>query len=366
MTNIYLDYNATTPVRPDVIDAMSDVLSQPLNASAIHGFGREGRKLVEKARAQVAAMTGAPVNQVIFNSGATEGNNTVLKHFKNERVLISAIEHPSVLEALPDAVRIPITSEGVVNLDVLEALLREECTALVSVMFANNETGIVQPVLEIAKLAHANGALFHCDGVQAAGKLPLDISKIGADFLTICAHKFGGPQGVGALIFGLCGETPVLLEGGGQEKSARAGTENVAAIIGMGVAAEMAAANLEPEFERLQALQLSLETHLTTQFPELVIVGADQKRLPNTTLFIVPDISSERLLMALDLEGFAISNGSACSSGTIRASHVLLAMGYDEKQASSALRVSTGWATTQDDIDSFLQAWERVYARIKK
>jgi cysteine desulfurase len=246
---VYLDYNATTPQRAEVINKMTALMHAPHNASSVHAFGRDGRKAIEHAREHIAALVNAPAAQIIFNSGATEGNNTVLNHFKNERIIVSAIEHPSVLEATPNAQRISITKDGIVDLAALEALLKKEKTALVSIMAVNNETGVIQPIERISALVHSNGALFHCDGVQAAGRIPLDITKMGIDFLTLSAHKIGGPQGTGALILGLCGITPTLLQGGGQEKRARAGTENVAGIAGFGVAAELALKEL-PEQKR--------------------------------------------------------------------------------------------------------------------
>ncbi|MCF8496671.1 MAG: cysteine desulfurase [Alphaproteobacteria bacterium] len=358
---IYFDYNATVPLRPQAREAMREALGGPLNASSVHGFGREGRKLVERARTQVAALVNAPPAQVIFNSGATEGNNTVLKYFSAERVLVSAIEHPSVLEAVPEALRIPVTRDGVLDLGALETLLKQERTGLVSVMLVNNETGVIQPVAEAAALAKRHGAFFHCDAVQAAGKVPLDIVALGIDFMTISAHKIGGPQGAGALVLGLCGITPVLLHGGGQEKSARAGTENVAAIAGFGAAAQAAGEGLADESKRLESLRGKLETALQ----EILIHGKNAPRAPNTTLFSLPGIKAETMLMALDLEGIAVSNGSACSSGTVKPSAVLKAMGYGDDIAGAALRISTGWATTEEEIDGFLDSFMKIKNRMQ-
>ena len=362
--NIYLDHNATTPVRPGAINATNSVFELPYNASSVHSFGREGRKAIEKAREQIATLTGAASTQVIFNSGATEGNNTVLQHFATERILVSAIEHPSVLEASANSDQIPVTQKGIVDLDALETLLKKEKTALVSVMMVNNETGIIQPIKDAAALAHKHGALFHCDAVQATGRIPVDIAELGIDFLTLSSHKIGGPQGVGALVLGLCGETPTLLHGGGQEKSARAGTENVAGIAGFGAAAEIALKELNAYQDKTGHMQKHLEDALSGM-DGLVIYGQTAKRVPNTTLFSLPGASSETLLMALDLEGVAVSNGSACSSGRVEASHVLKAMSASDKEASGALRISTGWNTTQNDIDRFLEVWQKIYERMK-
>lgn len=353
----YLDYNATAPLRPESRAAMMAVLDVPHNASAVHGFGREGRMIVERAREDVARLVNAPATQVIFNSGATEGNNTVIKYFAGERILASAIEHPSVLEAAENIGRIPVTAQGVVDLNALEKLLKAEKTALVSVMLVNNETGVIQPVAEISALAKRYGALVHCDAVQAVGRIPVDIAALGVDFMTLSAHKIGGAQGVGALVLGLCGITPVMMSGGGQEKKARAGTENVAGIAAFGAAAK-AAVFLD------STLHEKLEDGLKKISPEIVIHGADAKRVPNTIMFSLKGASSETLLMALDLEGIALSNGSACSSGTVKASTVLKAMGLPDDIAGGALRISTGWASTEKDIDALLTAWTKIYSRI--
>ncbi|GJL84990.1 MAG: cysteine desulfurase [Micavibrio sp.] len=361
--HIYLDYNATAPIRPEVAEAVAHAMKQPHNASSVHRYGQEGRKLVEDARTKVATLVNVPPAQVIFNSGATEGNNTVLQHFKEERILVSAIEHPSVLEAAPNAEQIPVTKDGIVDLSALEKLLQAEPkTGLVSVMLVNNETGATQPIRDVSNLLKKYGALLHCDAVQAAGKIPIDITELGIDFLTLSSHKIGGPQGVGALMLGLCGITPTLLSGGGQEKTARAGTENVAGISGFGMAAELAIKDL-PAYQKMDALRDLLESKLPKG---TVIHSSDSPRVAGTSLFSLPDASSETLLMALDLEGIAISNGSACSSGTIKTSHVLQAMGASDKEASSALRVSMGWDTKEADIDGFLKALEKIMNRIEE
>ena len=258
----YLDYNATAPLRPAALAAMSSVWAAPHNASSVHAAGRAARKIVEDARVQVAALVNVPPAQLIFNSGATEGNNTVLKFFAHayphERILVSAIEHLSVLEAVPAAEKIPVTREGLVDLDALESMLRAAKVSLVSVMWVNNETGAIQPIEHIVRLAKAYGALVHVDAVQAAGRIPLDMTALGVDFLTLSSHKLGGPQGVGALALGICGITPILLEGGGQEKKARAGTENVAGIAGFGVAAQTARDEIDA-FQKRATLRDALE-----------------------------------------------------------------------------------------------------------
>ncbi len=370
---VYLDYNATAPARPEVIEAVASVMAKPYNASSVHGLGRAAHKIIEDAREKVAAMVNCPAAQIIFNSGATEGNNTVLKHFSGERILVSAIEHPSVLEAAPSSEKIPVTKDGVVDLHALEKILRQKKTGLVSVMMVNNETGAIQPVSDISALAHKHGALFHCDAAQAAGRIAIDMPLAGIDFLTLSAHKLGGPQGVGALALGLCGITPTLLAGGDQEKKARAGTHNTAGIAGFGVAAEIAERDLPGAIARATHLRDNLEFELckirtgeTGEENQIIIHSQNAPRVPNTTLFSLPGASSETLLMALDLEGIALSNGSACSSGRVGKSHVLAAMHVSARAAGGVLRVSTGWATAGSDIEKFLAAWEKICARLDR
>lgn len=366
MDRTYLDYNATAPLRQSAKSVMLNALDLPHNASSVHSFGREARKLVENARSQIAALVNAPPNQIIFNSGATEGNNTVLKHFTGERVLISAIEHPACLQVLDDFETIRVTQDGIIDLAHLEELLQQGPSAgLVSVMAVNNETGIIQPIKEIAALAHKYRALFHCDAVQAAGRINFDIATLGIDFTTLSSHKIGGPQGVGALILGLCGQTPTLLYGGGQEKSARAGTENVAGIAGFGAAAQDALQAMD-EYQALSVLRDTLEASLSNHSPELVFYGKEKERVANTCLFAMPGTTAETLLMALDIEGIAVSNGSACSSGRVEPSHVLKAMGASDQDAKEAIRLSLGWATQQKDIDRFIEVWNKIYQRLKE
>lgn len=360
----YLDHNATTPLRPEARDAMLRTLDAPHNASSVHTHGRAARKMIEDARAQIAALVNTPPAQIIFSSGATEANNTVIKFFAGERILVSAIEHPSVLEATPDAPRIPVNANGIVDLSALERLLKEKKTGLVSVMLVNNETGIIQPLSAIVTLAKRHGALVHCDAVQAAGKIQIDIASLGVDFLTLSAHKLGGPQGAGALALGLCGITPVLLHGGGQEKKARPGTENVAAIAGFGAATQKAHEDLDA-FSKLAALRDRLETEIRRIDPAIVIHGQNAPRVAGTSLFSLPGAKSETLVMAFDLEGIALSNGSACSSGTVKKSHVLQAMNVADPVLGGTLRVSLGWNTAESDIDRFLEVWSKIHQRLK-
>lgn len=360
---IYLDYNATAPLRPAINNALGELALKPLNASAVHGLGREGRRLVEDARQRVAGLLDADPANVIFNSGATEANNTVLNHFSGRGIAVSSTEHASVYEYDCGQTYIPCDENGVVDLAALEGILKERKPELVSVMLVNNETGIIQPAAEISGLAKKYGAFFHCDAVQAAGRLPLKMIDIGADFVTISSHKIGGPQGVGALVLGMCGETPCLLQGGGQEKKARAGTENVAGITGFGMAAQAAKAQLS-DFQKLGAARDKLENALKALVPGIKIYGEKADRVANTTLAGIPGARSETMMMALDLEGVCVSNGSACTSGKVEPSHVLKAMGASDEEAGSALRISTGWATKDEDITRFLEIFARVGQRM--
>lgn len=350
----YLDYNATAPLRPEALDAMTAALSTVGNASSLHGFGRQARRTVEDARERVAALVGARPAQVVFTAGGTEANNQALRACGRTRVLISAGEHDSVLQAVPQALRIPLRRDGLVSLAKLASLLAEEpAPALVSLQLANNETGVMQPVAEAAALAREFGALVHCDAVQAAGKVPVDFALLGIDLMTLSAHKLGGPQGIGALVVADDVELRPLLRGGGQERGRRAGTENVAAIAGFGAAALAARQGLG----RLQVWRDAFEAELMALGPAVTIFGAAAQRLPNTTCVALPGLAAESQLMALDLAGVAVSSGSACSSGKVAPSHVLAAMGAIEAEAQAALRISTGWASGQDDYARFLEAW---------
>ncbi|PZQ46401.1 MAG: cysteine desulfurase [Micavibrio aeruginosavorus] len=363
MARIYLDYNATAPIRPEVIARVGEAMRVAGNASSIHGDGRSARKIIEDARSEVAALVGVQPAQVIFNSGATEGNNTILSGYKDKRVLILAAEHPSVLEAAPFAQKIPVTKDGAIDLDAFEKLLPAD---LVCVQLVNSETGVIQPLAEVSALCKKHGALLLCDAVQAAGRIALDFTSLGADYMTLSAHKFGGPQGVGALIFRTGLQIPKFLHGGGQEKRQRAGTENIAGIAGMGAAAKIAAAEIAAYQTRTKSLQAKLESALKTIANDLVITGENAPRVSNTTNVIIPHVSAETMLMALDLEGVSASSGSACSSGTFKPSHVLTVMGYSEAEAKSALRFSTGWATTEAEIDAALDALRKVLTRVRK
>jgi cysteine desulfurase len=354
---VYLDHNATTPIRPEAAEAVLAHLSSVGNPSSVHRFGRLARLTVEEARGRVARLVGAADADVIFTSGGTEANNLALA--AGGKIVVSAIEHDSVLGASGGVSTIPVNGDGIVDLQALEGMVADGAD-LVSVMLANNETGVVQPVAEVAAIARRHGALVHCDAVQAAGKIAIDLRALGVHMLSLSAHKLGGPGGVGALVLDGSLSIEPMLRGGGQEGRRRAGTENVAGIAGFGVAAELAGNGLVT-FAGLAVLRDRLEQRLALLAPGTRFFGASVRRLPNTSCLAAPGLDSETQVMALDLDGVAISAGSACSSGKVSVSHVLAAMGW--AQASSAIRVSLGWNSRETDIDRFLDSWVALHAR---
>lgn len=359
---VYCDHNATTPVRPEAAQAMMAAMETVGNPSSVHRFGRTARRVVEDARDAVAALIGASGANIVFTSGGTEANNLALTGLSDHRVLVSAIEHPSVLESREGAQRLPVGSDGVVDPDALEAALaKSPGPCLVSVMLANNETGVIQPVAEVCKIAARHGARVHCDGVQAAGKIAVDMAGLGVDMLSLSAHKIGGPQGIGALVLRDGLSLNPVVRGGGQERGRRGGTENVPGLAGFGTAAILAREALG-ESAKLEHLRDRLEGEIRSIVPEMRVFGADAPRLPNTSCFAVSGVSSEVLLPALDLEGIATSSGSACSSGKVAASHVLAAMGGGEL-ARNAIRVSFGWTSREADVERFVAAWRKVCSR---
>lgn len=361
---VYLDYNATAPLKPAVIEAMAAALAESGNASSVHRFGRLARRVVETAREEVAALVNAAPRQVVFTSGGTEANNMALAAIgRGRRLLVSAVEHESVLKAAAGAEIVPVDGRGEIDLAALQTMLeRDARPALIAVMLANNETGATQPIALVAHLAHAHGALVHCDAVQAAGKMEIDVARLGVDTLSLSAHKLGGPQGIGALVVSDALDLRPLLVGGGQERGWRAGTENTAAIRGFGVAARLARQDF-PAMQALARLRDEMETRLLRAAPEAVVLAPGAGRLPNTSCIAVPGIAAETQVMALDLAGIAVSAGSACSSGKVAPSHVLRAMGAAPELVGSAIRISLGWRTTADDIDHLVEAWTALRAR---
>ncbi|SHH08206.1 cysteine desulfurase family protein [Bradyrhizobium erythrophlei] len=368
---VYLDWNATTPLRREAREAMAAAWEIQGNPSSVHAEGRQARRLVEDARASISGAVGAQPGNVVFTSGGTEANVLALTPglrrgagLPVKRLLVSAIEHASVLaggrfpaEAIGS---IGVTRSGLLDLDGLRAVLEGGSPALVSIMLANNETGAVQPVKETGEIVHAAGGLLHVDAIQAFGKISFDINAINADLVTVSAHKIGGPKGVGALILaeGLLG-FEALLRGGGQERGHRAGTENVAGIAGFGAAAKAAMGALEADAVRVESLRNRLENGLRQTLGGIVF-SEDAPRLPNTTLFTVPGLKAETAVIGFDLAGIAVSSGSACSSGKVQPSHVLQAMGFGPELAQGAVRLSLGWSTSDADIDRCLEAWRKL------
>lgn len=378
---MYLDANAGAPLLPEACDAVVSALQTVANASSVHAEGRASRALIEVARGSVAASVGASPRQVIFTSGATEAAALALtpriaSHGRKViagRLYVGATEHPCVLAGgrfAPAAVTpIPVTHDGTIDLGALESLLRDNDPAAgvpyVALMLANNETGVIHPVAEAARLVKAHGGYVFCDAVQGLGRVPVDIGALGVDFLSLSSHKIGGPQGAGALVLAdesVCPEP--LLGGGGQEYGRRAGTENVTSIVGFGVAAGLALHHLS-EAGRVAALRASLERGLVTVSPAAQIFGSGAKRLPNTTLFSVPGLAAETAVVALDLAGIAVSAGSACSSGKVARSHVLAAMGVPEGVARSGVRVSLTADAGPAEVEAFIAAWRAVSDRMR-
>jgi cysteine desulfurase len=347
------------------------------NPSSVHAEGRASRRLIEDARAVIAEAVGANARNVVFTSGGTEANSLALaprlrrdSGLPINRLVVSAIEHASVLTGgrfAPGAIEIlGVDKSGVVDLNHLHEILADGPPALVSVMSANNETGAMQPVAEIADIVHGAGALLHVDAVQAVGKIPFNIKDINADLISISAHKIGGPKGVGALVLadGLDG-LEAAIRGGGQEKGRRAGTENVPGIVGFGAAVKAAMASLDGDIGRVENLRKRLEIGLR-QTPGAFVFSENAPRLPNTTLFTVPGLQAETAVIGFDLEGIAVSSGSACSSGKVQPSHVLEAMGFGPEPARGAVRLSLGWSTTKADIDCCLEAWRKLASALLK
>lgn len=373
---VYLDYNAGAPLRESVRQAMVEAMGATGNPSSVHGAGRKARARVEQAREAVAALCGAKTRAVTFVSGGTEANMTALSPVWSDqgepvyldRLLRGATEHPSVVAGgrfrPSEQDVIPVDSDGRIDLPTIAEKLKKDSPALISIMAANNETGVLQPLAEIGELAREAGAFFHVDAVQAAGRIPIDLETWQADVVTLSAHKFGGPQGMGAMVVRSTARVPsAFLTGGGQENWRRAGTENVAGIVGFGVAAAEAAEEAQNQ-QHLVALRDRLEAGLKDICPQTVIFSEGAPRIGNTSCFAVPGVKAETALIAFDLNNLCLSSGSACSSGKVSVSHVLSAMGVEEELARCALRLSMGWATSAADVDRFLEVWPGVIDRL--
>ncbi|MGH6968025.1 MAG: cysteine desulfurase family protein [Stellaceae bacterium] len=361
----YLDWNATAPVRPEAAAAVAQALTVVGNASSVHRAGRTARRLLEAARVKVAALVSARAEEVVFTAGGTEANALALRAFPERRILVSALEHDSVLANAPGAMRVPATRDGLIDLSALARLLAaDKRPALVSLMFANNETGAIQPVAEAARIAHDHDALLHCDAVQGAGRQPMDMAQLGCDLVTLSAHKLGGPMGTGALVVAGGLDVAPLIRGGGQERGRRAGTENLPGIAGFGASASAAASDMVA-WRGIATLRAAAEAQLAAIAPEATIHAAAAPRLPNTICITMPGVPAATQVMALDLAGVMVSAGSACSSGKVRRSHVLDAMGVLEREAESAIRISLGWSTDAAEIDHLVDAWGALYARTR-
>lgn len=366
MSRVYLDHNATTPLKPAVIEKITELMVRGGNASAIHTLGREARRDVERAREALAALVSVQSPQVIFTAGATESNNTVLRSFADQVIWACATEHPSVLALTPEEGRIPVLENGVIDMDALDKMLADlSAPALVSIMMVNNETGVIQPVEEVARKIKARhpSVYIHTDAVQAAGRIPINFPAMQVDYMSLSAHKMGGPQGVGALIFAPGCDPKAFMQGGGQEKRLRAGTENVPGIAGFGVAAELAVEDMEA-YRKLEGLREKTEAQILAAVPAAKIWGVGAPRVANTISLCFPLMAAKSQMMNLDLDGIGVSSGSACASGSGKGSTVLQAMGASEEEAKATLRISLGWSTTEEDVEAFLASWLKLAERV--
>jgi cysteine desulfurase len=376
---IYFDHNATTPLDPSVVEVMTTVLQEDFgNASSVHYFGQRAKAKLDDARSAIGALIGAEPSEIVFTSGGTESDNFALRGAAEaleptgrRHLIATSIEHEAVLVTLRALARkgwrttlLPVDKSGIVDPDALDAALTDD-TALVSVMHANNEIGTIQPIAELAKRAHGRGALFHTDAVQSVAKIPVDVAGLGVDLLSLSAHKFNGPKGAGALWIKRGTRIVAILTGGKHERTRRAGTENVAAIAGMGEAAKLAVAKLRKDGSRLQALRDRIEAGVLAAVPGTAVNGALEPRVPNTTNISFEGIEAESLLIALDLEGIAVSTGSACSSGTLEPSHVLRAMGFPAHRTQNSIRLSLGQGNSEVEVDYFLEKLPAVVNKLR-
>ena len=379
MQRIYFDHNATTPVHPVVADTMAAALREEFgNPSSVHHFGQRAKAAIDNARSAVAVLIGADPSEVVFTSGGTESDNLAIRGTAEaldrggrRHLIASGIEHEAVLNTLKalarrgsDTTLLSVGDTGVASADDLRAALRDD-TAVVSVMHANNEIGTIQPIAELARVAHERGALVHTDAVQSAGKIPIDIKALGVDLLSISAHKFYGPKGVGAIWIRRGLRLLPVSTGGKQERNRRAGTENVAGIVGMGAAAEVAREKMVDEGVRLAALRDRLEEGILRAVPRTMVNGERTARVPNTTNISFDRVEAESLLIGLDLEGIAVSTGSACSSGTLEPSHVLKAMGFPPHRTQNSIRFSLGAANTEADVDRTIAVLPGIVEKLR-
>ncbi|MCF6214738.1 MAG: cysteine desulfurase [Emcibacter sp.] len=364
---IYLDHNATAPIRPQVIDEMTRVMKRGGNPSSVHSVGRHAKSVLENSRQTIAQMINCRPQKIIFTGGGTEANNLALNVKDLDHMIISAPEHDSVRQIQQNFKGrvdiLPVNEHGLVMAeDLQKALVVPSQNALVSIMLANNETGVIQDIRSLARISHEAGALFHTDAIQALGKIPIDFRALEVDLMSLSAHKLGGPQGIGALIALEKITLKPLIYGGGQEIGRRAGTENLAGIAGFAKAVSFVPQNIQA-MKTCEKIRNHIEQEIAEYAPEAYFYGEEVRRLPNTSTILMPGVSSETQVMAFDLDGLCISSGAACSSGKVKPSHVVTAMGGGQDQALSTIRVSLGPDTTQQDADAFISAWKKLYDR---
>jgi cysteine desulfurase len=377
MKTVYFDHAATTPVDRQVLEAMLPYFSECYgNPSELHRLGREARAAVDAARAQVAAVLGAGEKEIVFTAGGTESDNLALfgslARYQPGHLIVSAIEHPAVMEAARALNRagwavdfVPVDGDGIVDLDAYEEAFRDD-TRLASIMFANNVVGSVQPVAALARIAHEKGALFHTDAVQAVGSLPVDVTELGVDLLSLSGHKLYGPKGIGALYVKRGTRLQPILHGGGHERRLRSGTENVPGIVGLGVAMTLAAEQLRDVRPRLERLRDKLAAGVVERIPEVTYLGHPTERLPGNVAFSVRYVEGESMLLQLDSRGFMVSSGSACASGSLEPSHVVLALGLGAEEAHGSMRISLGRENTDEEADAFLEAFPPIVDKLRQ
>jgi cysteine desulfurase len=377
MKSVYFDHAATTPVDPRVLEEMLPFFCERYgNPSELHRVGREGRVAVEKGRAQVAAALGAGEREIIFTAGGTESDNLALfgylQRFEPGHFIISAIEHPAVMESARALNRlgwavdfIPVDGEGVIDLDAYEDAFRAD-TKLASVMFANNVVGTIQPVAELARIAHEKGSVFHTDAVQAVGSVPIDVAELGVDMLSLSGHKLYGPKGIGALYAKRGTRLTPIIHGGGHERRLRSGTENVPGIVGLGKALELAVADMGEVRPRLEGLRERLAQGVLENVPDVKYLGHPTQRLPGNVAFTVRYIEGESMLLQLDGHGYMVSSGSACASGSLEPSHVILALGLGAEEAHGSMRVTLGRENTREEVDGFIEAFPPIVDKLRQ
>ena len=359
---IYLDYNATTPIREEVKQRMLEVMGPPLNSSSVHSYGRKAKSYLQNARNSVSNLINANNDQIIFTSGGTEANSMIMQSSK--RPLISSVEHDAVIASSCNPEFIEVNSDGVVSLNKLESKIKLINPDIISVMWANNETGVIQPIKEIVKIAKKFKIHVHCDAVQAVGKIKIDFKSSGLNSMAISSHKIGGPVGVGALIISDPFNINPIIFGGGQERGHRSGTENLIGIVGLGSASDLVSKDSEL-ITNIALKQKQFEKLLRDNLCDIKIFGDNVERLPNTTCVYMPHLEANAQVIALDLEGYAVSAGSACSSGRVKSSHVLKAMNA-EFASNKSIRISSGWQNNQNDLEKLAHAYIELYKRSNK